>query len=676
MQDTLTRACVSFGFGNSGFGFHSSFFLLAFFALIASASAALPTDWQNEQKFEISSSGLTAISLPVETLDKSRPNLEDLRLYDDAGLEVPCFLSRPGVTARSAGPAKSFAVTLNRAGTIITLETGTTQPVNSITLESPAASFIKAVLVEGSADGKQWQTLAEGQPIFRQPNGISQMRISIKPVARKWLRVTIDDQRSEAIPISGAIVESPSVEAAPVAPTPVTISDRTENPGETRLTLNLGAANLKLAGLELETTDPLFTRRVTAAVPQISEDSIREEILARGVVYRIAMEGQPVSASLNLPIESDVPSRELFLLIRNDDSPPLQITAVRATRRPIYLIFMARHAGTFHLLSGNSRCQPPKYDLAAMDTTLKKAAVLSLVLGPIFPNPNFRPPEALPGMQETGIALDVSPWHFRKAIKIEKPGAQQIELDLDVLSHAQPGFQDLRLLRNGKQLPYIIERTSIRRALTPAVTAGQDSKDPKISRWTIKLSHSNLPLTRLSCVSRTDLFERELSLYEERSDERGEKYRHNLGSASWVQTPGRARKKEFSLDFTDTPRQDMLYLETHNGDNPPIQLDKAQMFYPATRILFKTQSADDLFLYYGNADAPAPRYDLSLVANQLLAAKKTVAYPGAEELLKKGPWHAGRAPGNGGFIFWGALALVVVVLLAIISRLLPKSSKP
>ena len=77
---------------------------------------------------------------------------------------------------------------------------------------------------------------------------------------------------------------------------------------------------------------------------------------------------------------------------------------------------------------------------------------------PLADNPNYRPPEVLAGIQEGGTALDVSAWKFRKAVKLSRAGAQRIELDLDVLSHAQPGFADLRLLRDGKQLPYILER--------------------------------------------------------------------------------------------------------------------------------------------------------------------------------------------------------------------------
>ena len=64
---------------------------------------------------------------------------------------------------------------------------------------------------------------------------------------------------------------------------------------------------------------------------------------------------------------------------------------------------------------------------------------------------------------------------------------------------------------------------------------------------------------------------------------------------------------------------------------------------------------------------------MSLVANELLAADKSVASLGMEELLRKPSWRENSATGKGGVVFWGILGLVVVVLLVIISRLLPKS---
>jgi len=301
------------------------------------------------------------------------------------------------------------------------------------------------------------------------------------------------------------------------------------------------------------------------------------------------------------------------------------------------------------------------------------AALSPLKPGALVDNPNHRAPEVLAGIQEAGTALDVSAWRFRKAVKLEAPGAQQLELDLDVLSRAQPRFDDLRLVRDGKQLPYILERTSVSRPLAPEVKAVNDAKEPKISRWLIKLPRPGLPLARLDCRAGTTLFRREMMLYEEPADERGEKHQRRLGATTWLQTPDR-KSQEFLLELDNSPRTDTLFLETHNGDNPPLSLENFQLFYAATRVLFKASSGEGLWLFYGNPQAAAPQYDLGLVAGQLLAAQKSSASLAAEERLKPAPWGEGQAAGKLGVLFWTVLALVVVALLLIISRLLPKGA--
>jgi Protein of unknown function (DUF3999) len=653
--------------------------LLCVVALLFGAPAAaanLPSDWQRVQSFEVSTAGLVKISVPVETLDAARPALEDLRLYDEAGNEVPYLIDRFAQVAKAAQAVKAFQVSLSASTTVITIETGLAQPLDGVTLESPAKDFIKAVQVESSEDGDHWQPLAKGQPIFRQPDGASHLQIPLPPTSSKWLRLTVDDGRSPPVPFTGALVHPAMGEPAPGELISATITERDESPGETRLELSLGAANLSVASIQLETTEPLFMRQVSVAFPEVLEDSIREETIGHGTVYRVAVEGQPPSENLSVPLDSLVSSRELFLLIKNGNSPPLPISAVRVERRPVYLAFLARQPGTYHLLTGNAHCDAPRYDLAALGMNLKDVAVSPVKISPPSDNPDFRAADVLPGLEVTGAALDVSEWKFRKPMKISKAGgAQQIEPDLEVLAHARPDFEDLRVLDGGNQVPYIIQRTSISRALTPSVTSTKDAKDPTLSRWIIKLPQTGLPIARLTCVSRTPLFERSLSLYEELTDERGDKYRHVLGGATWTQTPER-QSKEFTLTLDGPLQSDTLFLETDNGDNPPIELEKFTAFYPVTRILFKAKPDDQLFLYYGNPRVSSPSYDLSLVAGQLLAAEKNVASLFAEEQLRNSSWYGDQMAGQGGVLFWGILALVVVVLLFIISRLLPKSQPP
>ena len=320
----------------------TGFYALAATCVLSAQAAAPPSDWQHEQQFEVAAPGLVKLSLSTATLDAARPGLEDLRLYDDAGLEVPYLVERPKPSPKVVRDAKTFQVSVNAANTVLTLETGLAQPLDGVTLETPATSFLKAMQIEGSTDGQHWQTLAQGQPIFRQPSGASQLRLAVPAGTWPWLRLTVDDRRSQPIPFTGARVHASAVEPVPVEAQPVSLAGRDENPGESRLTLNLGAANLDVASIQIETAEPLFTRQVTLAVPHIAEDGIREMPVGQGVIYRVAVEGQAACSNLTVLLESPIPSRELLLLIKNQDSPPLPITAVRAERRPVYLVFLAR----------------------------------------------------------------------------------------------------------------------------------------------------------------------------------------------------------------------------------------------------------------------------------------------------------------------------------------------
>lgn len=642
---------------------------------ISAGAVNLPSDWQHEQSFDISTNGLIKISLPVETLDSARPALEDLRLYDDAGNEIPYLIEHPKPPAKIVQPARSFQVSLNPGNTVIILETGLSGPVDAITLESPAANFIKAVGVEISDDGQNWRPLAQGKPIFRQLTGAENLKILFPPSAAKWLRLTVDDSRSQPVPFIGARIETYSDGSALDEMLTAVISEHDENPGETRLAINLGAANLDVASVQIETAEPLFTRPVVLAVPQISEDSIREQTIGRGTIYRVAVEGQTPAENLSVPLEKTIRSRELILFIKNGDSPPLPVKSVSVERRPVYLVFLARQSGLFHLLTGNTHCEAPRYDLSELNMDLKSVAVAPIKIPPPKDNPDYRAPEVLSGVEIAGAPLDTAAWKFRKPIKISNNGAQQMELDLNVLSHADAGFADLRVMNGSNQVPYIIERTSISRVINPVVTVTNQTKPPGFSRWNLKLPQADLPIARISCVAKTALFERTMALYELVTDDRGETLQRMLMTypgSTWTQTPER-KNREFALTLDNRPQTDSLVLETQNGDNPPVELDDFKVFYPATKILFKAKSDDDLFLYYGNPNVAPPRYDLNLVANQLLAADKKAASAGDEQQLKKTSWRENQIPGKGGILFWGILALVVIVLLVIISRLLPKS---
>jgi hypothetical protein len=412
-------------------------------------------------------------------------------------------------------------------------------------------------------------------------------------------------------------------------------------------------------------------RRATLATRELREDAVWEKSLAEATFYRVAVEGQSPAELLSIPINLRNPSREALLLIHNQDNPPLQITSVSIRRQPVYLLFVAPKPGTFTALVGNKDAAFPRYDLGGLQLDVRKVPLYQPSWTERQQNPDYRVPEVLPEVHLQGAPLDVAEWGFRKQLTCTPSSIQQLELDIDVLAHASGNFPDLRIVSQNQQFPYLIEHTSLSRRLTPQLTAANDPKRPKVSRWMLQLPQAGLPLQKLTCISRTSLFRREPVLYEELKNQRGETYRRVLGQGAWVQTPGR-NSKLFSIELSSFSTEKTVFLEIDNQDNPAIELENLEFYYPATRLLFKAPEDKTVFLYYGNPRAETPRYDLSLVAGQIFAAQKSVASTGSEQTLNGQP--RALLTRSGGIIFWGILALVVVALLAVISRLLPRAS--
>lgn len=634
--------------------------------------AELPAEWKNVQHLDIAQPGLVKLSLPIETLDAARPGLEDLRIFDSTGREVSYLIDRPTSTPAVLRNTQKFGVRIDKRTTILDIETGVSQPIDGLTLDTPVASFMKVVTLEGSTDQQSWQPLAVGQPIFRQWYGTTQLRIRFAAGVWPFLRVTVDDRRSDPIPFTAAWLAVVAGPPAPVESLPVTMASHTDD-GQTRLALDLGAAHLTLTSLRIETTDPLFARAVNLAVRQVTENAITERVLARDTICRVDVEGLKPAERVELPLDLTLASRELLLLIDNADNAPLQITAVRATRRPVYAVFLAQQPGTYQLVTGNPRCPAPRYDVGVLGPGVKNIPVAALKLSAPAGNPAYRPAEPLPEIQDLGSALDTAGWKYRKPLKLTRAGVQQVDLDLDVLAHAEASFRDLRLMRDGKQRPYILERTSIQRKLVPEFTLANDPKRPTVSRWRIKLPHAGLPLLRLTCTSSSALFKRQVMLFEQPTDDRGEKYSRQLAQAQWVRTPP-ATATPLTLVLAMPPVTDTLILETDNGDNPALELANFQLYHPVTRVLFKAPVDPTTFLYYGNREAGFPQYDLDLIAPRLLAEEKFTGTLAAEETLKKSaaPGEPVEMTGTKSVVFWVALAVVVVVLLVIVAKLLPK----
>jgi hypothetical protein len=123
--------------------------------------------------------------------------------------------------------------------------------------------------------------------------------------------------------------------------------------------------------------------------------------------------------------------------------------------------------------------------------------------------------------------------------------------------------------------------------------------------------------------------------------------------------------QEFAIHLNVAPRSGTLFLATDNGDNPAIKVRDFRGHYPVSRVVFTaaSDSTQPIWIYYGNPDAASPRYDVALIADQLLRAERAPATLGHPENMHSKTERIIRTlSGSSLYIFWGVLAIVVIAL--------------
>ncbi|HZZ18263.1 MAG TPA: hypothetical protein VFE25_02780 [Opitutaceae bacterium] len=651
--------------------------LTAAIALLGAASCAAltPTEWQHRQAVTVVEPGLVRVELPAATFDSAGSRQEDLRVLDPSGRETAVLVDRPPVPSPRVARPEGFETKVGPGTTVILIKTGSKEGLSWVTLDTPAPFFLRAARIEISESGFSWTTLDDGVPLFREW-GAEKLSVPLGGRVAGFIRITVSDNREVPLPFVGAWL---SEEAAP-APEPVSvgsrITSRDEFAGESVLTVALDGRNLPLAAVAFETKDPLFMRRVTISVREMRDAVPGERIIGSGTIFRVALGGGQAREGLELPFVVTPATRELLIHIHNGDSQPLAVDAVTFKRWPVSLLFMAPAPGAYSLLTGNPQVGAPQYDLAAFAAEMRGAKATTVSPGPVEDTPDYHAPQSLgtPPMPEVPLAgapLDATAWKIKRAVQVSATGVQELELDLGVLSKVRSDFGDLRLLHAGNQIPYVLEQPGLARSLSITAESEPDPKRPSVSIWKVQLPKSGLPVTSIVLSSSTNLFERQIRIFEKRSGQDGGTLEDTLSSGSWNRTPTPGAPENRAFVLPDRMDSDVLWIECDNGDNPAISLGTVQAVYPVVRMVFKVADSDGYALAYGNADAMAPRYDLGLVSWRLLTSPRSSAHLGDDVADASSP-RTVFAGLNGGFVFWGALSLVVVVLLVVVAKLLPK----
>ncbi len=652
---------------------------LGFAAAIAIAVAAVPlpslaappvpSGWEYAQELTIAAPGLVELAIPPAALDRALGGLEDVRVVDGAGREVPyLFRAKPRPPVRTEAVATEISQSGVEGATVAVYRTAAAGTIDTITLRTPARDFIKPVTVEASGDRSRWWPLAIRYPVFRQSDGSERLAIRVAPGRYPYLRITVGDARERPIALTSVTTYQTPPEPTEAQVVTVALDTVATGGASTRLLLNLPARHLSLRRIALDPDDPVFSREVAVAVRTTVDGEAREQVIARGRIHRVSLAGVSRSEVLSIPLPGQpLAGRTLVVTVENGDSPPLCLRQpVRVTFELPRLRFSARPGGRYALAVGNRSAKPPQYDLVALPALGELPAVALAIPGQLERNPAFRAEEAAKGAPAEGAAIDGTRWRRRRGVRCQGSGVQALEVPPEVLSRS-PSLGDLRLVSGGRQIPYILERGCLARRLDVTLEPLPSERGARFNRRRVKLPHRGLPLEEIRCTVADQVFRREVSMYEELPTERGG--RRALGSAIWERR-GQPGGASFAVGIGGRPAHGALVMEMDDGDNAPLALKECSIGWHTARLLFKAPAAETVTLLYDNPDAGASRYDLALLADELLAADAANAtlMPDDERARSAG---AALPEGWERWALWGALALVVAVLIVVIAKLLP-----
>jgi hypothetical protein len=275
-----------------------------------------------------------------------------------------------------------------------------------------------------------------------------------------------------------------------------------------------------------------------------------------------------------------------------------------------------------------------------------------------------------PEVGDVGPAIDVSPWSFQRPVKFQEAGVLVVELLPEVLARAANDLHDVRVVRDGHQIPFLAIKPGVEREQQVPIIEVADPRETTWSKWDIQMPFANFPASELLLDSPTPLFARTLTVSEQHATERGH-FERILSNANWQRRPGEPAST-FHLSLYSAPRAGTIRVATDNGDNARLVITSARVLYPVVRLLFRVPDTAPVQLCYGNRHAPYTRYDLQLVRPEFETAIKVAGMLGDEEMLPGFEAEPNGPSGNGSPWLWAALALVVGALLWVVAKMLPK----
>jgi hypothetical protein len=663
--------------------------------LVAHASARqpeTPTAFRFERPIVSDGRGARRLPIDVPLLVGGNPGLGDLRLVDAGGRELGYLLVPKPPVEPVWKPAAILPVasvdTEKQKTSGFEADLGEAFTVDRFRIDGVAPPFLKRVRLEGSGDRAHWTLLVGEGTVFDLPDEkLRQTELAFTPGSYRYFRITWDDTNSGRLPRPPAAIARIVSGAAPPPPltTVLAVERRPSEPGRSRYRVRLPGGHLPIVALDLDIGGGHVLRNAAVYEARLSGTEAIPVVLGTATLRRV-IRGSLSAASLRVPISPPLEA-QLDLVVDDGDNPPLELRAVQAIFAEQPWIYFESDGGPLVARYGNPSLGAPRYDLEAVRDTLR----IDAVAGARWGDARARTSEEnaagnAPPLPTVGSSLDTALFDYVRAIPSGDAGLIALPLDAAVLAHSagrSGSFADLRVIdADRRQVPYLIERAS--EPLSLDLKLERLSKPPKTlvlgraastapSVYRVAWPFERLPASRLVLSTSARVFQRSVAVGVEREPNRRirDVWIETIATAAWVHADQDKPTPALALSLPTVGANELLVI-VEEGDNTPLPLTAARVLLPAYRLRFFRDRGAVLRLAYGRPDLAPPRYDLALLAPQVLGVAATEIAPAAEAAPRSTATTAAIVSPR---VFWAVLAVAVLVLVALIVRLIRKEGR-
>ena len=337
--------------------------------------------------------------VPLPVMDKARPDLADLRLFDATNREIPYAIRiRRDRDEKRDIPTRLFNYGFAGPSTSevsVDLGEGPGEH-NEIEIETNGTNFRRQVVVEGSDSGREWRTLSNDGVIFSfasQNNVAESQRVSYPASRYRYLRVRVsrdpitdrDTPQVTSVKVMMAVREKGWLSTWDV-PVPSYQLQRNQGAHATVWTLDLGG-RVPCDRLSLDIAEDSFSRPFQV---HAIDDPQNLHLIASGDLTRHSGdEKKPRVIYFNE--EQNV--RKLRLQITDYSNPTLNITSIQASAPARQLVFelKAPVSQPLRLFFGNETVAAPHYDFEKEVAARLSREPVHSRLGNVVSNREYRP---------------------------------------------------------------------------------------------------------------------------------------------------------------------------------------------------------------------------------------------------------------------------------------------